>query len=904
MGFWSRILRPERAKSDLDAEIASHLALAAADKRDRGATPDEARREAERDFGNQALVKDVVRRMWGWVWLESLQRDTMYALRQLRRSPGFSITVIVTLAFGISAATGMFTVVDHVLLRPLPYPHPQGLVTIQETSLLDPRDIVAHGAAYLDLRAWQERNTTFDQIAFYLANGPSGGRFNFLEGNGGSVQIRLVAVSPNFFRTLGVLPELGHGFEQNVDSQNDGKNANTLVLSDSSWRQMYGSDPAILGKKALLNGKGYTVVGVMPRGFLFGGGSARPEVWIPIQLDETDTTRKGSPREFAVVGRLKARVKMATAEAELRTLQAQLAKSYVDPNARETNATVVVRKYVDSITNADLKKALLALLAAAGVLWLIACANVTNLFLVRAVARQREIAIRGALGASRARITQQLIAEALVLSSASSLLGTFLAFAAVKVFEKQVPAHLSVFVSANANGKILLFLVALTLLSTVFSSVWPSLLVAHKPLEPSLRQGGQGGGRSRRQQRIGSSLVVAEIAMSLTLLAACGLLLRTIYALRHVPLGFRTDHILVANLTIPAYRFANQNLTTALYLPLVERVQHLPGVEAATLMTEVPLGQTFHMRLTLQGKSFGGSRSEDGLISSNFRAVGPEAQQVFGLNMLAGRYFNDQDTAGSQPVAVVNRAFARLYAPDPQNLGSALGMHLLNMRQNQPIVVVGVLDDARQSSIMQSEPETEVSIPQISPDSNSYLAVEGSAMDLAVRTDRPSASIGPEIRSVLRQASPELGDTTFTSMDQIVEQSYGSQTLAAHLLEFFGGTALLLCISGLYGLLAYVVSQRTREMALRVAVGAQRGQVVWLVLRQAGVLVVAGVCIGTILAIASGRIVHGFLYGVAEHDSLTFMVVALVLLFSGGLAAYFPARKAANVNPMEALREE
>jgi predicted lysophospholipase L1 biosynthesis ABC-type transport system permease subunit len=231
-------------------------------------------------------------------------------------------------------------------------------------------------------------------------------------------------------------------------------------------------------------------------------------------------------------------------------------------------------------------------------------------------------------------------------------------------------------------------------------------------------------------------------------------------------------------------------------------------------------------------------------------------------------------------------------------------MELLNMRKDHKAVVVGVLDDARQSSITQSEPEAEICIPQIAPDSNSYLAIEGSAMDLALRTERPAAAIVPELRSLLRQASPELADATFTNMEQIVQDSYGSQTLAAHLLEVFGGTALLLCISGLYGLLAYVVTQRTREIALRVAVGAQRGQVLWLVLRQAGVLVIAGVMIGTMVAVASGRFVHSFLYGVAEHDALTLTAVALVLLVSGGLAAYFPARKAARVNPMEALRTE
>jgi predicted permease len=523
---------------------------------------------------------------------------------------------------------------------------------------------------------------------------------------------------------------------------------------------------------------------------------------------------------------------------------------------------------------------------------------------VRATARQREIAVRGALGASRRRIMQQLFTEGLFLSGAASVLGSLLALGAIRIFAKQIPSHLSIHLAARANVTILLVLVGLTLLSTVFSSVWPSFLAAHMPIEPALRQGGQQSGTNRRQHSIRSSLVVAEIAMSLTLLASCGLLLRTIYSLRHVPLGFRTDHIVVANLAIPAYRFADRNMTTELYQPLLERVQHLSGVEAATLITEVPLGQTFNMILSLVGKGYGGHRGENDPITSHFRAASPEAQQVFGFRMLTGRYFNQQDTPGSQPVAVVNDRFAQLYAPDQQNPSSVLGMHLLNMRKDQPIEVVGVLDDARQSSITEPQPEVEICIPQITPDSNSYRNVEGMAMDLALRTERPLTSVIPELRTLLRQASPEFANATFTTMDQVVADSYGSQTLAAHLLELFGGTALLLCISGLYGLLAYVVAQRTREIGLRIALGAQRRQALWLVLRQAAALVVAGVVIGTALAFASGKLVRGFLYGVAEHDLWTLFTVALLLLISGGLAAYFPARKAAKVDPIEALRAE
>ena len=283
MGFWKRIFRTERAKSDLDAEIESHLALAAADKRDRGATPEAARTEAEREFGNAALVKEVVRRMWGWVWLESLQQDIKSALRQLRRSPGFSTTVIATLAFGIAAATAMFTVVDDVLLRPLPYPHPEQLVAIDEAGIHGTPGL-NRGAAYLDLSSWQQQNKTFQQIAYYTG----GARGNFLEGGGASLEVNLDNVSPNFFRTLGVYPQLGQGFDEDVDPFTDGKNANTIVLSDAAWQQVFGADRTILGKHVRLNGQAYAVAGIMPKGFTFGGKTD-----LPAGVDNRSTHRSG-----------------------------------------------------------------------------------------------------------------------------------------------------------------------------------------------------------------------------------------------------------------------------------------------------------------------------------------------------------------------------------------------------------------------------------------------------------------------------------------------------------------------------------------------------------------------------------------------------------------------------------
>ncbi len=548
----------------------------------------------------------------------------------------------------------------------------------------------------------------------------------------------------------------------------------------------------------------------------------------------------------------------------------------------------------------DIRKALLALFGASGVLWLIACLNATSLLLARSTARQREIALRGALGASRRRIVQQLLIEGLVLSAGASLLGFALAILTLKLFEHGLTTQFNLHTKLTPNLSVIGLLLGLTVISALLSSLWPAVTAARASIEPALRQGSPQAGAGRAQYRSRALLVVAQIAMSLTLLAGCGLLLRTIYALRHVPLGFRTDHVLVANMAIPSYKFVGRDMTTQLYQPLVEQVQHLPGVQSASLMTEVPLGKTFRVTLAFAD---GGARLKD--LKSQFRAVGPEMQKVFGFRMLRGRFFNQGDTPASQPVVVVNRAFVKAYTGEDGDPGKILGETLLNYSKDRRAVVVGVLDDERQVSIAeQSQPEIEVCLPQIRPDSLFYNPAEGMAMDLAVRTDRSPAAMIPQLRELMRRASPELAGSNFTTMDQVVEDSYGSQQLAAMLLEIFGGAALLLCVAGIYGLLAYLVTQRTRELGLRIALGAQRGDVMWLVLRQAGWMLLAGSVAGLILAYLSSLLLRTFLYGVKPHDPWTMSAVTLLLLGGGLMSAYFPARRAAGIDPMQALRSE
>jgi predicted permease len=654
-----------------------------------------------------------------------------------------------------------------------------------------------------------------------------------------------------------------------------------------------------------MSGQSYAVIGVMPRGFLFPYDLQYPMVWTPMipGPDDEKLVPSGGPT-YATIARLAPGASVEAATAEMQGIQSNVAKKYTDAKYREGVGSVQVERYDGTLVNEDVKRSLLALGGASGVLWLIACVNVTSLLLARATARQREIAVRGALGAGRWRIVQQLMIEGLMLSSVASLLGIGLAMLTLRTFEHGLKAQFHIYTTLTPNLRVLSVLLALTVMSALVSSAWPALAAARAAIEPALRQGATQSGTGRRQHRLRAGLVVAEIAMSLMLLVACGLLLRTIYTLRHVPLGFRTDHVMVANMSIPNYKYAGRDLYKELYQPLLERVQHMPGVQSASLMSEVPLGKTFNIVFSFGDGDGSATDVRRGKIRAKAGAVTADKQKVFRFPMLRGRFFNDGDTASSTPAVVVNRAFVREYEGDDGDPGKILGTPLLGLGKDRKSVVVGVLDDERQVSVAEpSQPEVEVCLPQITPDSGFY-GPAGMAMDLAVRTERDPAAMTPELRRLMHEASPELANSTFTTMDQVVEDSYGSQQLAARLLEIFGGTALVLCIAGIYGLLAYLVTQRTRELGIRIALGAQRSRLMAMVLRQAGAMLMAGLVVGLLLAYVTSRVIGTLLYGVKPHDPWTMAAVALILLMGGLAAACIPARRAAAVDPMVTLRSE
>lgn len=642
-----------RRANDVDEEIATHIAMATANRIARGESPEEARRATLREFGNPLLVRETTRRMWAGEWFEHVLQDLRYAWRQMHRSPAFTITVIVTLALGLGATLAMFTVVERVLLQVLPYREPHRLVALYESGRRGDQPRVP----WLDIQQWRTNTRSFESIGFYrAANGRS-----FLEGDSGAQQVSHQLVSTNLFHVLGASPALGSGFSNTPEGFANTGDEHTVILSDSVWRQYYGARQDVIGRNVKISGNPYTVVGVMPRGFALPLPATSFEVWTPVALQQADNDRTGQTPFNTAIARLSGSATLQSAQAEIKALQPQVAARYTDQYRRDLVTSANVKDYATSLIQPEVRRALLALFAAAALLWIIACANVAGLLLSRGTTRQREIAVRGALGASRFRIIQQLLLEGLLLSVGGGLLGLGLALGLLRLFAHGLSMELSLRHAAPGLRSIAALLV-LTVVSAIASALWPALTGSHASIEPALRQGAPQSGVSRSQHRARSLLVITQISLSLVLLVSCGLLLRTIYALRHVPLGFRTDNILVGTMAIPSYRFSGQDLNTTLYAPLLQRVRSLPGVEAATLMTEVPLGHSFHMvfSFSAEGNSADAIRRRD--IRAQFRAVNSDAQRVFGFTMLRGRYFNQDDTAGSQAVVVVNREFVKQYS--------------------------------------------------------------------------------------------------------------------------------------------------------------------------------------------------------------------------------------------------
>ena len=814
--------------------------------------------------------------------MNELLQELRFALRSLRRAPGFALGVVAVLALGVGANTAMFTVLRATLFQPLAYQKAGQLVQLQSLSPAgDPG-----GSRVADVLAWRARAHTLSAVAYYsedvktLVSGSSQG------------EVTAVDSSAELLPLLGVTPALGRSFT--AAEQQPGRE-HVVVLSDAVWRAMFGADPSVPGRVVRLNDDLFTVIGVMPRGFDFPAqADPRPRVWAPAPLSPGVLSRELREDEmfFEVIGRRRASATMAQVAGELTGIQASLAPLY------PLNVKEIVPNRVEAVDyrhtlHADERTALLALSGAVGLLWLIACADVASLNLARAASRRRELAVRSSLGATRWRLARGMLIEALLLSCSGGLLGLLLARLTLSLLQHSLVHTFGDGFVLHVDGAVLSGLLLLSLLSAVASGLLPMFLASRGPLEQALRTDGAQAGMGVRQQRLQRVLVVGEFALTLCLLVGCGLLARTVFALRQVPLGFHVDHVYSITPRLPYWKYKDPNVLV--YKPLAARLRSLPGVQALAITSTAPLAGRFDVSFLLTSKE-----KPNQSISAKLLASGPELQQVLGFRMVQGRFFNASDTLTSQPVAVVNREFARLYAP----MGDLAHLQL-KISKDRNLHVVGVMDDFHQQGIGEAAaPEIDLNAVQGRPGDRFYQPTLVAHAEILLRSTRDPRSLLPELRHALVESNPDLVDAQVETMDQIVEDAMGSQLLAAHLLEMLGGLALLVALTGLYSLLAYLVTLRTRELGVRLALGAQRGDILALVLRGAGVTLVAGAVLGLGLSLAGAHLLSRFLYGVQAYDLRTFTFATALLLVVGLAAAWLPARHAAAIEPTEALRAE
>ena len=813
---------------------------------------------------------------------EDTLSDARFALRQLRKAPGFTITAVLTLSLGIGAATAMFVVVYGVLLKSLPFPEAQRLY---QPMSVDARGMENETAPYHAIARWRDVTSKSAEIA--LTTTP----LSVLDTPAGAQLINDVTSSVNLLSTLGVQPILGRGFA--AEEAEAGK-SHVALLSYPLWHEAFSADPRVLGRRVLLDGVPYVVIGVMPPRFQFPVFKGRAQVWTPLENNRLLAASASNPYDrFDPVLRVGDGVDPLAVQSALSSVQSQIAK---EAGAGEQPATHIRLAPLRDGLVSDIRPALRALEIAVALVWLIACSNVAGLLLARIAARRTEIAVRGALGAGRSRIARQFLTESLMLSLAGAVAGLALALFMLGAFEHIVQRSLPLSVSFSLNWPILAALIGLSLLTGLAFGVFPATLATHLGFAEGLKSGGHSGGSDRTQSRLRGLLLIGEVAVSLTLLIAAGLMLRTLHSLQQVPLGFRTDHIVFTDLTLPGYLYKDSNVATAAWQPIVERVQHLPGVRAAALSSVLPIGHSVEWLTLIYA-----TRWTKGNVTAEVRAASPDLMQVLGVQLVEGRFVTAHDVEGSLPVAVVNQTFVKQY------LGGrdAVGKQIRFGRIPSEATIVGVVENVRQDAVNKpSKAELYVSMAQLKPGDALYLPLTGHSMQLAVRTQTSPGAIIPELRRVIREQNPHVVLGSLTTMDQSVEDSMGSQRLAAGLIVIFGALALLITVVGLYGLLTYTVTQRTREIGIRMALGADRGQVIGGVLWQAVVLMFAGIAVGLTLTLWTGRLLQSFLYGVSKQDPWVMALGPAVLLCCGTLAALLPARRAASVDPMLALRTD
>lgn len=883
-----RFLQRRSKDADLANEMDAHLEHEVDTNLNRGMSAEEARRQAYIKFGNPRNVREQVWRWNSLPWIENAWRDLRFAVRSLAKTPGFTIIAILVIAVGIGANTAVFSVVNTVLLKPLSYPDPQSLMQITNVT---PRGTFG-GASVPKFNIWKQQTGIFQYVAGY----DSGGAGMNLTGGKEPEQVQGIHVTADYFQLFGAPFIAGRGFTAAEDSPNGGR---VVILSYGLWKGRFGGNPKIVGSTISLDNQPYLVVGIVGRSF--ETFPAPGDLWLPYQFD---LTSQDFAHYFVAAGRLKPGITVPMALAQMKLAVDQFRRTY--PGALDPQNSFGVASLQESIVG-DAHTSLLVLLGAVGFVLLIACANVANLTLIRATARKRELATRSALGAGRGHIIRQLLTESLLLSLTGGVLGLAIGYVGVRLLLAinvgGMPRVGKYGAGVALDSHVLLFTIAVSILTGIFFGLFPAIAASRTNLVASLNESSRGGGASFRSSKLRSFLVISEMALALVLVIGAILLIRTFYTLQAVDPGFDTHNVLTLAMSVGGERFQKTAGLAQVTHDGIERITAIPGVENAAASCCLPLQGGFGLPFEVVGRPRNAGPAQGGGAISD---VSYNYFESLKIPLLRGRSFTEHDSASAPPVVIINETLAKQYWPkgDPLKDRLLIGAHVGPAFADQPRQIVGVVGDARDLGL-NSDPSPGMYIPVAQqPDGITALNSRVTPLFWVVRTRvEPHTLIGP-VSYAIREASGGLPVAHVRSMDEIVVDSTSRQHFNMVLLAIFGASALLMAAIGIYGVMAYSVQQRTQEVGIRMALGAQASNIRNMVLRQGMVLALIGVVLGIGGAFWLTRFIAGFLFGVKAWDPLSFIATPLLLCAVALLAVWIPARRATKVDPMTALRFE
>jgi len=889
LGRWSRIFRMRlrsvarrgRVEGDLGKELRFHLEQQIEENLALGMPAVEARRAALRRLGGVAQIEEGCRDMRRTAYIENLWHDLHYAVRMLAKSPGFTLVIVLTLALSIGANSAIFSVIDGVLLRPLPYPGADRIVRVFFHSATYPRFPLNP----FDFRDFRARNRAFDSLAGFTRGDLQ------LSGAGRPERFVGFQVTAGYFHTLGLHPAQGREFGASDELPGNGR---LVILSDRLWRSRFAADPNIIGRKIILDAQPFSVVGVMPPRTQHPGNEYHGvahgdtvDVWWPFTF-RGDPAHRGS-HFLEVIGRLKSGITPAQSQAEMNALIAQLAREH--PDALEGWQGLVVPLYQEIV--GPTRRLLLVLLGAVALVLLIACANAANLLLARATSRQREIAVRAALGAGRARLIRQMLTESLLLALLGGGVAVGIAVAGVKVLVRLLPAGFPRADSIHLNAAVFAFTLLIALSTGMLFGLAPALQAAGADLQQSLRDGGRGSTGGVRHARLRSFLVVGEVSLACVLLIGAGLMLRSFVNLLRTDPGFRPEHVLTASLSLPAEQYKQAD-AALFYRRLAANLSSVAGIRAVGVGTDLPwTGYNDNLGgFTIEGKK--PAPHEE--FHARYHVASPDYFRALGIPLLGGRFFTGADYIEAPVVLVINRSMAQRYWPNEDPVGKRITFEE-KPKEKDWMTVVGMVGDVKDQPDSKAA-EMALWWPVL------QSPVDINTMCIVLRGSSDPAGLVNTLREAVRQMDPTLAVAEVRLMDQIADASISTPRFALFLVVLFGGLALTLAAIGMYGVISYSVSRRTHEFGLRMALGAKSFDVVRLVLREGIQLALLGAALGVAGALALGRVLGSLLYEVRSIDPFIFTSVSLIAVAIAALACYLPARRATNADPMASLRSE